>query len=185
MLFTRVTAVLLIFVSALVYGQAGDPVVSLTYAPIASMQADSQRYEPDGTNNEKFNMNLHQGLGVRVSAWSLYASISRSVTEVDTEIPNAEFTAISAGFLLEEIAEDSAPVGLYSRFGAGIGRGELAFADAPKNEKDLLWEVFAEGGLTFAQYYQLGLQGKLQGLFKVGDTRGLLGELAVVVSVHF
>lgn len=162
-----------------------SPFVSITLSPFAAMNADAERYGDVPAEQKKFNMNLHQGYGIRASAWNMYISYAQSVTERDTEIPNARFTAISAGFLLDEMADTSYPISLYSRFGAGLGSGNLQYAESAKNEKDPLWEVFAEGGMTFFHNYQLGLQGKMQGLFEVGDTRALLGEIAVVLSVHF
>ncbi len=176
---------LLLLSSQLARAETKAPLVSLFYAPFANMDADTDRYGLPNTDSEKFNINLHQGYGLRLSAFSMYASITRSVNQADTELPNAQLKTISAGFLVDQIDEDSYPVGLYSRFGAGFGNADLAYADSPKNEQDLLWEVFAEGGLRLAQYFQLGLQGKLQGLFKVGDTRAQVGEVALVMSVHF
>jgi hypothetical protein len=179
------TVVALVFVSLKARAENQSPFISLMAAPFAAMDADTRRYEEPAPEQKKFNMNLHQGYGLRISAWNMYASFTESITERDSEIPNARFTAITAGFLVDEMDDTSYPVGLYTRFGSGLGSGVLHYANSSQDEEDLLWEVFAEGGLTFFHYYQLGLQGKMQGLFKVGDTRALLGEVAIVASVHF
>ncbi|HMY41032.1 MAG TPA: hypothetical protein PK011_17035, partial [Marinagarivorans sp.] len=136
------------------------------------------------SQQEHFSMNLHRGYGVRISAYNMYASITQAQTSSDSEIPNADFKVITLGFLFDENDDESYPVGLYSRAGIGFGAGGFDYARTELNESNLVSEVFLEGGLTLQHTIQIGIQGKLQSLFRVGDTKAVIGEVALVASLH-
>ncbi|MEY4590938.1 MAG: hypothetical protein RL497_3014 [Pseudomonadota bacterium] len=178
-----ITAALLIATSS-AQAEDGGAFISITASPFASMNADKDSYGRDEDGSERFDMHLHQGYGLRAGAMNMYASLSEAQTQRDTEIPDAQLTTVALGFITEE--EDTAyPIGLYSRFGAGLGGGKLRYASGAREETDFLLEVFAEGGLKLNHHYQIGVQLKAQSLFEIGNTRALLGEAALVLGVGF
>jgi hypothetical protein len=179
----------IVFFSQATQAESPSPFISIMAIPYAGMNADVEREteyrQVPSHETDKFNMTLGQGYGVRLSAWNLYISYTESVTDTDSEIPDARFKTFTAGFIEENVDEEAYPVGLYARWGMGVGQGELRYAHSGQNEDDWLTEVFIEGGLTIMHDVQIGLQTSTKVLFEVGDTRASLVDIALVASMHF
>lgn len=169
--------------------ESNSALVSFIASPYAAMNADVDRetrfWQTPAQESDKFNMTLGQGYGARLSAWHIYVSYTESITDADSEIPDAHFKTFTAGFIDEAIDDNAYPTGLYLRWGMGLGQGELRYAYSNQNEDAMLAEAFVEGGLTFVHRFQLGLQLNTQSLFDLGDTRATLVGIAMVGSVHF
>lgn len=185
-----VTAVLLIN-SGIAEGFDGTdlntPFISISASPSvsANMSAELNRNQYSTQASNKYDLDVSDIYGVRLSAWNFYLAASRASTQLGDYSPSGSYTAVSAGFLSDESDNSNYPVGFYRRFGAGFGSGKLRYADHHLNEDNLLWEFFVEGGLTFDHNYQLGMQVKRQGLFKMGDTRASMYDAGFVISLHF
>jgi hypothetical protein len=168
--------------------ETSQPFISFMAAPFAALDAGEPQEEYSQSTvfpaPENFSLNLHQGYAVRISAYNLYASFAQAQTKSDSEIPNARFKTITLGFLIDEIDDESYPVGLYTRAGIGFGGGGFDYPRTELDDNNLVSEVFLEGGLTVQHNIQFGIQGKLQSLFRVGDTKAVIGEVALVASLH-
>ncbi len=188
-LFKRLLLTALCITSVGARAETSQPFISFVAAPFAALDAGEPQEEYSQAAvfpaPEHFSLNLHQGYAVRISAYNIYASIAQAQTKPDSEIPNARFKTITLGFLIDEIDDDSYPVGLYTRAGIGFGAGGFDYARTELDDNNLVAEVFLEGGLTVQHRIQFGMQGKLQSLFRVGDTKAVIGEVALVASLHF
>jgi hypothetical protein len=145
------------------------------------MRAEPSHNQNSTQASNKYDVELSAIYGVRISAWSLYLAASRAGAALDDNSPSGSYTTLSAGFVADESDNSNYSIGFYRRFGAGFGAGKLRYADHRLDEDKLLWEFFIEGGFTFGNNYQLGMQAKRQGLFKMAS----MYEVGMVISAHF
>jgi hypothetical protein len=163
-------------------GEVYPVILQLKYAPWGLIDADD---EQDGfwldENFEKYDMHFERSVGARLIFSPYYVAASRSVTDLDANVPDTVVETLSGGVGgAGSLGESN-----YYLLGAvGVGRGRFTFKDPDMNDWENFVEANAEIGIKI-DFLMLGTGVDWQLFGSPGETKAIYWNLYVGTGISF
>lgn len=159
--------------------------VQLSHYGGINADKDPFPYNGDDSRFNKYDMSFERSYAVRAVYSVVYLSVQRSLTDLNTDIPEAKVETAAVGFALANDGEKGGNLDTYFVGAIGLGAGQFTFKKPDLNDWEAMLEVNLEGGIKIAKHFLLGAGVTYQHFGAIKETKAELGSIYISTGICF